>query len=601
MTDQAQRPGSLDAEGAETGALMVLRRGIQASPELRRGFAITLVMSLCMAVGRLVIPVLIQLILDRGVQGEDGYRPGYVYTACALAVLVIVGVATLSRFTYFRLIKVAETTLLELRQRTFAHIQRLSLADHVGSRTGILTARVTSDVETLAQFAQWGAMAWAINSVVIVATLAVMAFYNWALTLATIAVYLPLIPVLGGLQKRQFKAYEQVRTRVSTTMGAASEAVQGAGVIRAYGYGPVVEERLEEANQNQFSTQAKAYKFFAWLAPITDGFAAAALSVVVGVGVWWGDDLGLTSGELVAFLFLVTILLNPIAEIGEVLDQTQTALAGWWKILQVLDVPVEVVEPDNGVMLPAGALAVSAQAMSFQYREGGPVLRDVTLEIPAGTNVAIVGETGSGKSTLAKLLVRLADPTAGAVIVGDVDLRDVDPVSRRSALRMVPQDGFLFNTTLGQNVAYGRQGATLDEVKESFTRLRLDDWLASLPDGLETRVGERGESLSVGERQLVALARAQLADPGVLVLDEATSAVDAETEVALTSALERLSAGRTTISIAHRLSTAERADLVFVFDAGRIVERGSHDQLVAAGGVYAGLYESWIGNTRAHA
>ncbi len=593
MTDQAVRPGSLDAEGDETGALTVLRRGVQISPELRRGFVITMAMALFMAIGRLVIPVLIQLILDRGVRGDAGYRPGYVYTACLVAVLVILGVGILSRFTYLRLIRVAETTLLELRQRTFAHIHRLSLADHVSSRTGILTARVTSDVETLAQFAQWGAMAWAINSVVIVATLAVMAFYNWVLTLVTIVVYLPLIPVLGGLQKRQFKAYEQVRSRVSTTMGAASEAVQGAGVIRAYGYRPVIEDRLEEANQNQFASQASAYKFFAWLAPITDGFAAAALSVVVGVGVWWGDDLGLSSGELVAFLFLVTILLNPIAEIGEVLDQTQTALAGWWKILQVLDVPVEVVEPENGVVLPAGALALSTDKLWFEYREGGPVLRDISLDIPAGTNVAIVGETGSGKSTLAKLLVRLADPTGGAVLVGGEDLRDVDPVSRRSSLRMVPQDGFLFDTTLGRNVAYGRVGASEQEVRESFTRLGLDNWLAGLPEGLDTRVGERGESLSVGERQLVALARAQLADPGVLVLDEATSNLDLQSEARVETWHGAVGIVLTAIIIAHRLATAMRADRIGVIDDGRLIELGTHEELVAKGGHYANMYAMW--------
>ncbi len=598
MTDVQDRPGSLDAEGDDVAAMTVLRRGVAVSPELRRGFGITMVMALCMAVGRLVIPVLIQQILDRGVRGDEGYRPGFVYTACIVAVLVILGVGVLSRFTYLRLIRVAETMLMELRQRTFGHIHRLSLADHVGSRTGVLTARVTSDIETLAQFAQWGAMAWAINSVVIVATLVVMAVYNWVLTLVTILVYLPLIPTLSGLQKRQFKAYERVRSRVAGTMGHASEAVQGAGVIRAYGYRPVIEDRLEDANQAQFASQANAYKFFAWLAPITDAFAAAALSVVVAVGVWWGDDLGLSSGELVAFLFLVTILLNPIAEIGEVLDQTQTALAGWWKILQVLDVPVEVREPDSGRELPPGALGIEVDDVSFAYREGGRVLDRVSLSIPPGANVAIVGETGSGKSTLAKLLVRLADPTDGTILVGGVDLRAVDPASRRSALRMVPQDGFLFDTTLGRNVAYGRDGATEDEIRAAFDRLGLTGWLQSLPAGLDSEVGERGESLSVGERQLVALARAQLADPGVLVLDEATSAVDAETEVALTSALERLSAGRTTVSIAHRLSTAERSDLVFVFDEGRLVEHGHHDELVAAGGRYATMYETWIGNTR---
>lgn len=338
-----ERAGSLDAEGDDIGALTVLRRGVAASPELRRGFAITLAMALCMAVGRLTIPILIQVILDRGLR--DGYRPAFVYTACVLAVVVIIVLAMLSRFTYLRLVRVAETTLMELRQRTFAHIHKLSLADHADSKTGVLTARVTSDVETLAQFAQWAAMAWAIDTVVIVATLCVMAFYNWVLTLIAVAIYLPLVVILRRLQRRQFRAYEGVRTRVATTMGVAAEAVQGAGVIRAYGYREVVEERLEEANQQQFSSQTEAFKFFAWLAPITDGFAALALSLVAAVGVWWGDDLGLTSGELIAFLFLLTILLTPIAEIGEILDQTQTALAGWWKILQVLDVPIEVPEP----------------------------------------------------------------------------------------------------------------------------------------------------------------------------------------------------------------------------------------------------------------
>jgi ATP-binding cassette, subfamily B, bacterial len=226
------------------------------------------------------------------------------------------------------------------------------------------------------------------------------------------------------------------------------------------------------------------------------------------------------------------------------------------------------------------------------------VLHDVDVRVPAGSSVAVVGETGSGKTTFAKLLCRLADPSTGEVRLGGVDLRAVGPDERRRAVRLVPQDGFLFDASLGENVRVGRVGSSDDEVRQAFAELRLAWWLDELPLGLETPVGERGASLSVGERQLVALARAQLGDPGLLVLDEATSAVDPETERALTQALVRLAEGRTMVSIAHRLSTAEAADMVLVFDQGRIVERGSHAELVARGGTYAGLYESWLGNTR---
>jgi len=238
------------------------------------------------------------------------------------------------------------------------------------------------------------------------------------------------------------------------------------------------------------------------------------------------------------------------------------------------------------------------EAVDFSYRQGGRVLHGIDVSLPAGASVAVVGETGSGKTTLAKLMARLADPTSGRVLVGGVDLRDVSAEDRRRAIRMVPQDGFLFDTSIAENVRFGRPDATTGDVEAALDALDLTDWVDGLGAGLDTRVGERGESLSVGERQLVALARAHLADPGLLVLDEATSAVDPETETTLERALERLAAGRTTVSVAHRLSTAERSDLVLVFDAGRIAEQGSHDELVARGEIYAGLYRSWLGGTR---
>ncbi len=588
----------LDDETPSIGALAVMKRGIKVSPELRAGLAITVVMALTAAVGRLIVPILVQLVLDNGVLSDAGYDGAYVWTVSVAALAVVLLVAAASRVALIRLVDMAETVLMNLRVRVFEHIHRLSLADHTESRRGVLVARVTSDVETLARFTQWGLISWIIDTAIIVGTIAVMLWYSWPLTLLVLVIHVPLVPFLRWVQRSQFVSYGKVRSRVAETLGHVSEAVTGAQVIRSYGYGEPVRERLDDAIERQFAQQQRSQVWFACMLPVVDVVSSISLAVAVGIGVWYRDDLGLEVGELVAFLFLVNLLLQPIAQLGEVLDQTQTALAGWWKVLRVLDVPVEVVEPSEGVAPAAGPLEVELDRIGFSYRTGSPVLRDVSFTIPAESVVAVVGETGSGKTTCARLLTRLADPTEGVVRVGGVDLREVDPDARRAAIRMVPQDGFLFDVSIRDNIAYGREGTTAEEVERAIGVLGLRGWIETLPDGLDTVVGERGGRLSVGERQLVALARAQVADPGLLVLDEATSAVDPETEEALAAALDRLTGGRTMISIAHRLSTAERADLVIVFDKGRVAQMGPHEDLVAVPGIYQTLYESWLGNTR---
>ena len=583
----------------KTGALIVLKRGLQVSPELRTGAGLTVLMALIVAAGSLAIPVLIQQILDQGLRGEDGLRSNFIYISCAIAFIIVSFVIFAQRATYNRLVRVAETTILELRVRGFRHLHRLSLADHQEARKGILTARVTSDIETLSQFEQWGAIAWIVDSVIIVGTLTVMAIYSWQLTLVGIAIYLPIIPILKAIQQQQFLKYREVREAVSETLGQASEAVTAAPVIRSYGYQSSIRSKLEMANQNQYRRQIKAHKFFALLAPVMDTFSALSIAGVIVAGSYLGPDMGLTSGEMIAFVFLTTILIAPIWELGEVLDQTQTALAGWWKILSVLDVPIEVNEPESGEKLRPGAVEIEASNVNFRYRTGSQVLDDISICIPAGTNVAVVGETGSGKTTFVKLLARIAAPTNGQITINGVPIHEIHADSRHTSIQMVPQDGFLFDQTIRENVAFGKPNASEEEIQTAFQSLGLTDWLNKLPEGINTQTGSRGERISVGERQLVALARAQLANPGLLILDEATSAVDPETEVALVSALERLSQGRTTISVAHRLSTAEKADLILVFDQGKIVETGTHQELSTQNGIYADLHNTWMGNTQA--
>jgi ATP-binding cassette, subfamily B, bacterial len=580
-------------------ALKLLRRGLAASPELRKGAALTLALAMVAGGGRVVTPVLVQQTIDRHVTGGTARLQGMLLLAGAGLVLILVA-AWAARTTSQRLATASERALCGLRVRAFNHIHALSMAHHTEEQRGALVSRVTSDVETLGQFFRWGGLAWVINSALMLAALAAMLVYDWRLALIAVATVLPLVAVLRVMQRRVVVAWDAVRTRVGESLAAISESIQGAAVIRAYGVQVPAQRRVLRTVEARRQAEIRAGTIGAFFFPSGELFGVIATAAVLLVGMAIGPEGGLTVGTLVAFAFLVTIFLEPVAEFTEILDMTQQAVAGWKKVLDVLDTPVEVEDPRPGLTLPARALDIELDRVSFAYHGGPPVLVDVSVAIPAGTRVAMVGTTGSGKTTLAKLLIRLADPTAGTIRVAGVDLRQVSLASLRSALVMVPQDGFLFDTSVAENVRMGRPDAGDREVRTAFEALELGAWVDGLPRGIHTRVGERGDYLSVGERQLVALARGYLADPGCLILDEATSAVDPATEVALRNAIQRLTEGRTALTIAHRLATAEHADLILVLERGRLVQQGTHAQLLAdPGGAYARLHGSWMASLAA--
>jgi len=575
-----------------------LRRAFKEGPTLARGLGVTVLLSILGTTGQLVVPMLVQQIIDNDLLVEEGPNLQAVVIKGILALILLALAGLVTRFALVRLATATAGGLKELRVKLFGHLHRLSILHVQAERRGALVSRVTNDITTIQDFMEFGGVGMLIGGAQILLALAVMFFYRWQLALLVAAGIVVYVGLLLLFQRILQKAHDRVREKVADSLSIMGETITGLSVIRAHGVEETALTRVESALSNQVKAEHRANRMSALLFSSAELFAAGITATVIAVGVVLGAASGTTAGTLLAFLFLVNLMIEPIQTLVETVDQAQRAAAGVRRVLRVLDSPIDIPDPVDGVELPTGPLGVVLRGLSFRYPKGPDILRGVDVEIPVGRRVAVVGETGSGKTTFAKLITRLLDPAEGVVEIEGIPVNRVAFRSLRSRVAFVPQEGFLFNTTIADNVRYGRPGASAREIQTAFLELGLDAWLDRLPDGLETAVGERGANLSAGERQLVAMVRAWIAGPDLLVLDEATSAVDPALEVSLRRAIERLTAGRTSITIAHRLSTAEAADEILVFDHGGLVERGNHAELLAIGGVYSKLYADWNKATR---
>ncbi len=600
-------PAGPAASGGDTGAWNTVRRGLSLSPELRRGLGGTLAIAFVATAGRVIVPVAVQQIIDGGLS-DDGADMQFVVRMTLAALLAVVITAIATGWMHLRLATVAETALSGLRIRAFRHIHDLSMLHQASEQRGVLVSRVTSDVDQISRFMQWAGLMLIVNAGQAVLSLTVMLILSPALGLVVVLLVPFVVLIIRWFQSRLEVAYMVVRERVGHMLGVLAEIVVGAPVIRAYGIEDRTRRQLREAVEGHRSSAVAAGRLSAAFSGMGEVSSAVIVAAVLVVGTVLAVNGSTTVGTVVAFLFLVQLFVQPVQIMGEAVNEAQTAVAGWRRVLDVLDIAPDVADPGpDGVELPHEPVGVNFDGVTFRYPRPGasgrieraPALVDVSVEIPPRQKVAVVGETGSGKTTFAKLLTRLMDPTEGVVSIAATDVRRVRFASLRDRVVMVPQEGILFRGTIADNVRMGAPDATTDELLEAFARLGLSDWLAEMSAGLDTPVGERGNALSVGERQLVTLARAAIADPDLLVLDEATSAVDAAAEVRISRALGTLSAGRTTVTIAHRMSTAESADRVLVFDGGHLVEDGPHADLVATNGIYTRLHDSWQRGTTA--
>jgi ATP-binding cassette, subfamily B, bacterial len=579
----------------KTQTRTVMRRVLRMAAPFKRTAYAALGCVVVTTSATLAAPILVRHGIDSGIRARDLFElnlsVGLYLAITALAYMF-------GRMQYVFLNRTGEAFLRELRLKVFAAMQRQSMEFYDRNKAGVLVARMTADIETMGELIQWGLLQFLASGFLVVLAFVVLFSLSWQLTLVVLIVFPVIVVASVKFQRDSNTAYLTVRERVGQNLGTLQEGIAAVRVIQAYAQEEHQIKRFERSNRSLFDSHVRSIRISTWYFGLVEFSGVIATSLVVGIGGWLVHRDTVSLGTVVAFILLLSSLFDPVQQLSQLYNGVQSAAAALHKLFAILDATPEVDESPDATSLPArGDLAVNH--VTFTYASGSsPALEEVDLVVRDGERIALVGPTGAGKSTLAKLMARLYDPSRGTVTYGGMDLRLSTHASLRERIVVVPQEGFLFNGTIRDNVRLARIESTDEQVEAALQRLGVFEHFDRLPEGLDTEVRERGTRLSAGERQLVALGRAALVDPAVLVLDEATSNLDPGTEAEVEAALEKLMQGRTTIVVAHRLTTVQRADRIVVVDKSRIAEVGTHNELLALGGKYAALAHAW---ERSHA